>query len=487
MKNNRNYLAIDLGAESGRTIVGSVTGDRLNIEETHRFSNRPVFTREGLQWDVLRLWSDIKTGIGVSSERFSKEIHSIAVDTWGVDFALLDKQGSLISNPFHYRDRRTLGMVEAAFGMVPKKVIYESTGIQFLQLNTLYQLLSLVVSKSPLLQVAERFLMLPDFFNYWLCGSQKSEFTIATTSQCLSPNTGDWAVDLLEKFAIPTKIFPEIIQPGEILGSIHEPLARETNLGNIPITAVACHDTGSAVAAIPAEIEKFAWISSGTWSIMGVVSPKPVINDLSLAFNFSNEGGVFGSWRLSKNIIGLWLIQECKREWGLSYDEIAQMAQEAHAFKAVIDVDDNLFLHPNDIPMKIQRYCAETGQGTPETRGEIARVALESLALKYRFVINQLENLLVEKIEVIHIIGGGTKNKLLNQLAADATGKIVIAGPVEATAVGNVIMQAIALGDLANLEEARALIKSSFDVTYYHPCMDTRWDINYAKLLSVIN
>jgi sugar (pentulose or hexulose) kinase len=341
----------------------------------------------------------------------------------------------------------------------------------------------MVLSKSPILQMAEHFLTIPDLFNFWLCGSKKCEFTIATTTQCLNPITGDWAYGLLEQLAIPTHIFPEIIRPGGKLGTLRASLAEETDLDRIPIIAAACHDTGSAVVAIPAENDKFAWISSGTWSIMGVISPKPVINADSLACNFTNEGAVFDSWRLSKNIIGLWLVQECKREWGVSYDEITQLAKDAQSFKAVIDVDDELFLHHGDMPAKIRRYCAETHQAVPETRGEIVRVALESLALKYRLVLGQLENLIGEKLETIHIIGGGTKNVLLNQLAADATGRNIITGPVEATAIGNVIMQAIALGHLETLDDARALIRRSFEVTHYHPNSDPRWDDAYAQLL----
>jgi rhamnulokinase len=483
MDKAHNYLAIDLGAESGRLIVGSIGDDRLAIEETHRFPNHAVTLPDGLYWDILRLWSDIKTGIAISSQKFSKKISSIALDTWGVDFALLGQQDLLLANPTHYRDLRTDGILEEAFKRIPRETIYESTGIQFMQINTLYQLFSMVLSKSPILQMAEHFLTIPDLFNFWLCGSKQNEFTIATTTQCLNPLTGDWAYGLLEQLGIPTHIFSEIIRPGAELGTLRTSLAEEIDLDRIPIVAGACHDTGSAVVAIPAENDKFAWISSGTWSIMGVISPKPVINADSLACNFTNEGAVFDTWRLSKNIIGLWLVQECKREWGVSYDEITQMARESQAFKAVIDVDDELFLHHGDMPTKIRRYCAETHQAVPETRGEIVRVALESLALKYRLVLGQLENLIGDKLETIHIIGGGTKNKLLNQLAADATGRNIITGPVEATAIGNVVMQAIALGHLDTLDDARSLIRRSFEVTHYHPQPDSRWDDAYVRLL----
>lgn len=483
MMEAQNYLAIDLGAESGRSIVGSMSNERLVIEETHRFPNCSVLLPSGLHWDILRLWSDIKTGIGISSEKFSKKISSIALDTWGVDFALLDQQDLLLSNPFHYRDLRTDGMLEEAFKRVPREEIYESTGIQFMQINTLYQLFSMVISGSPLLNIASRFLTTPDLFNFWMCGSKQSEFTIATTTQCLNPLTKQWAYPLLEKLGIPTHIFPDVVQPGTLLGSIRPSLAEETNVGQIPIVATACHDTGSAVVAVPAESEDFAWISSGTWSIMGVNAPQAVINQDSLAFNFTNEGGAFGTWRLSKNIIGLWLVQECKREWDMSYDEITQLARAAQPFMAVIDVDDERFLHHGNMPVKIRQYCADSHQPLPETPGEIVRVVLESLALKYRLVLTQLEKLVGKRLDTIHIIGGGTKNTLLNQLAADATGRRIITGPVEATAIGNVIMQAIALGHLSSLDEARALVRKSFDVVHYHSSPDPRWDEHYNRLL----
>lgn len=482
MKNAQNYLAIDLGAESGRAIVGSITDNHLVIEETHRFPNHPVVLPSGLHWDVLRLWSDIKTGIGISSQKFSKKINSIALDTWGVDFALLDHQNVLLSNPYHYRDHRTDGMLEEAFQRLSREKIYETTGIQFIKLNTLYQLLSMVISNSPIIHVSDCMLNMPDLFNYWLCGSKQSEFTIATTTQCLNPSSKEWAYELLERLEIPTHIFKDIVQPGTILGPIWPSLAEETNLYRIPIVAPACHDTGSAVVAIPAENEQFAWISSGTWSVMGVLSSDAIINEKSLAYNFTNEGGALGTWRFSKNIMGLWLVQECKREWGMTYDEITSLAREAQGFKSVIDVDEEVFMHPGEMPEKIKQICINTHQPVPETPGEIIRVVLESLALKYRLVLTQLESLVGYTLDPIHIIGGGTKNTLLNQLTADATGRRVITGPIEATAIGNVIMQAIALGQIDSLSDARSLIRASFNVEEYHPNHDPRWDELYSIL-----
>lgn len=483
MAKTKHYLAIDLGAESGRTIVGSVTEDSLVIEETHRFPNQPVILPSGLHWDVLKLWSDIKAGISLSARKYSGDISSIALDTWGVDFGLLDRQDLLLSNPFHYRDLRTDGMIAEAFKRIPKQTIYQSTGIQFMKLNTLYQLLSMVVSKSPILDIAACLLTMPDLFHFWLCGAKQSEFTIATTTQCLDPCTGNWAYQMLEKLKIPTKIFPEIVPTGTRLGLLRASLTEETGLSGTPVVAPAAHDTGSAVVAVPAENDHFAWISSGTWSIMGVVSPEPVITDKSLAYNFTNEGGAENTWRLSKNITGLWLVQACKQEWDLSYDELTQLARNATGFRGVIDVDDDIFLHPGDMPGRIRQYCVDTHQPVPETPGELVRLVLESLALKYRMVLEQLENMLGYRLDPIHIIGGGTKNKLLNQLTADATGRKVITGPVEATAIGNVIMQSVAMGQFASLSEARAIIRASFDVEEYHPNTDSRWDQLFQVLV----
>jgi rhamnulokinase len=481
-----NYLAIDLGAESGRTIVGSLVDGKLTLFETHRFPNRPVRLNDGLHWDVLRLWSDIKDGITKS-----KPFDSIGLDTWAVDSALLDKNNSLLGNPFHYRDARTSGMMEKAFKVMPSAEIFANSGIQFMQLNTLYQLMATEKSNPSLFDIAKTFLTIPDLFNFWLTGELTNEFTNATTTQCFDPRARDWSRRILTTFNIPTHLFKPTTDPGTQIGTLLPSLAEETGSGEIPVILPACHDTGSAVVAVPAKNENFAWLSSGTWSIMGAEVHEPCLTEKALEYNFTNEGGVFGTWRLSKNIMGLWLVQGCKRTWAhlgddISYDEITRLASEARPFLAVIEPDNNRFLHPGDMPERIQTYCAETNQAMPQTRGEIIRVALESVALKYRWVLARLEELTDKQFATIHIIGGGTKNRLLNQFTANATDRVVVTGPVEATAIGNVLMQAIGLEHLGSLSDARAVVRASFHVEEYHPTSDDGWNESYAKLLKLM-
>ena len=481
--NKRHFLALDLGAESGRAIVGTITGGHLTLTETHRFPNQPVSQPSGLQWDASYLWREIKNGIAASAGRFRLE--SLALDTWGVDFALLDKNGTLLGDPHHYRDSRTDGMIEEAFCRIPREQIFAQTGIQFMQINTLYQLLAMTIAQDPRLEAARTFLTIPDLFNLWLSGSIYCEFTNATTTQCFNPLSCSWAFPILEALDIPTHMFPSVCPSGTTLGTLLPPIAAGTGAGAIPVIAPACHDTGSALAAVPAENDDFAWISSGTWSILGAEVRQPNLSPQALAYNFTNEGGVSGTWRLSKNIMGLWLVQECKRLWNLPYGELTHLASETQPFLAVIDPDSDVFLHPGNMPEKIRTFCAESGQTVPQTQGEIVRVALESLALKYRLILGQVEELSGKRLDPIHIIGGGTKNRLLNQFTADCTGRTVVTGPVEATATGNVLMQAIALGQLGSLAEARDLVRRSFDVENYLPSGQDRWDEAFTKLLSL--
>jgi rhamnulokinase len=492
MTTTRNYLAVDLGAESGRTIVGTLDNERLTLSEMHRFANAPVHLMDGLHWDVLRLWSEIKAGIGIASIKFNNKLDSIGLDTWGVDFVLLDKNGSLLSNPFHYRDGRTDGMLEEAFKRMPRADIFFNTGIQFMQINTLYQLLAMSVQKSPLFDIAKTFITIPDLFNYWLSGEITNEFTNSTTTQCFDPNKRDWALPVLKALNIPTHLFGTVTDSGKMIGTLLPHIAEETGASGVKIVVPACHDTGSAVVAVPAQNQDFAWISSGTWSIMGAEVRKPCVDKKALAYNFTNEGGVFGTWRLSKNIMGLWLVQECKRTWAhegddLSYDEITRLASDAKPFQAIIDPDNDNFFHPGNMPERIKKYCADTDQHVPQTKGEVVRVALESIALKYRWVLERLEELTSKKFTPIHFIGGGTKNRLLNQFTADATNRIVVTGPVEATAIGNVLMQAIGLGHLDTLSDARAMVRASFRVEEYHPAQGDRWDEAYSKQLKLLN
>jgi rhamnulokinase len=490
MTNAHHYLAVDLGAESGRTILGALDGDRLTLTETHRFPNGPVRINDGIHWDVLRLWNEIKSGIAATVKKGTK-LDGVGLDTWGVDFALLDRNHSLLSNPFHYRDARTDGILEPAFRCMPRPDIFSHTGIQFMQINTLYQLFAMAQQKSPLFDMAKTFVMIPDLFNFWLSGEITNEFTDATTSQCLDPRTRTWATPVLDALNIPAHLFQPVTEPGTVIGTLLPQVAEETGAGAVRIVVPACHDTGSAVAAVPARNQDFAWISSGTWSIMGAEVREPSLTDKALEYNFTNEGGVFGTWRLSKNIMGLWHVQECKRTWAhqgenLSYDEITRLASEARPFLAVIDPDDNRFLHPGDMPERIRKYCQDTSQAVPQTMGEIIRVALESLALKYRWVLEKLEELAGKRFSPIHIIGGGTRNRLLNQFTANATDRVVVTGPVEATAIGNVLMQAIGLGHLASLSEARAVVRASFEVEEYQPARHDDWDEAYSRLLKLL-
>jgi len=478
-----NYLAFDLGASSGRAMLGTIEGDQLELAELHRFPNGPVALPSGLHWNILSLWAEINTGLQAAS---SYKPVSVGLDTWGVDFGLLDKNDVLIGIPYHYRDSRTEGMLDEAFKRVPREQIYARTGIQFMELNSLYQLYSMVVSKSPALDIAQTLLFMPDLLNFWLTGRKVNEFTIATTSQFYSPVDGTWAADILAALGIPTRIFGEIVPPGTMLGALRGPVAREAGLGDVTVITPASHDTGSAVAAVPAANENFAWLSSGTWSILGAEASQPDLSQKALDFNFTNEGGVFGTWRLSKNITGLWFMQECKRVWDVSYDELTRLAAEAAPFLAVIDVDDPVFFQPGNMPQKIRDYCTRTGQTPPQTQGEITRVILESLALKYRLVLEQLDELTDIRHDPLHIIGGGTKNQLLNQFTADATGRTVITGPVEATAIGNILLQAVAMGELADLAEARAIVRASFPPSVYEPYQRGGWDEAYARLQTLL-
>ena len=491
MLHQSDLLAIDLGAESGRAILGEFDGNRLQLEEVHRFLNTPVRLPDGQHWNVLHLLTEIKDSIGVVVRRQGKQLASIGLDTWGVDFGLLDGKGALLTTPYHYRDNRTDGMLEEAFRRMPREQIFELTGIQFMPINSLYQLLSMVVNQAPVLEAAETFLMTPDLFNYWLTGEKVCEFSIATTSQCYDPRQCAWSDPLLAGMSIPTRIFPQIIPPGTVVGPLLQIVAEETGASAVPVIAPACHDTGSAVAAVPAQRENFAWLSSGTWSVMGTELPEPVINSSSLKFNFTNEGGVNSTFRFSKNIAGLWLVQECRRTWAArgeeySYDDLTKMAAEAAPFVALVDPDYSEFAKPGDMPARLQAYCTRTGQPAPESKGAIVRCALESLALKYRLVLERLESMIGYRLEPLHIVGGGTKNRLLSQFTADAIGRQVIAGPAEATAIGNILMQAYALKLISSLAEGRQVVARSFDLETYEPRDPNQWDDVYQRFVGLM-
>ncbi len=465
-----HYLAFDLGAESGRAILGTLAGGRLEIEELHRFPNTPVRIFEALYWDTLRLWHEILHGLALAGRDRYLHLDGIGIDTWGVDFALLGADGALADNPRHYRDARTNGVMEKVFSVVPRAEVFRQTGIQFMQLNSLYQLYALKLADSPALAAAQKLLFMPDLFNYWLTGVARAEESIASTSQFYDPLRRTWAASLLNRLGLPVSILPEIVPPGTRLGNLLDSVAGPAGLARVPVYATGCHDTASAVAAVPAEGANWCYISSGTWSLMGAELDRPVIDDRVLAENLTNEIGVAGKVRFLKNIAGLWLLQECRRAWDLegqhfTYEELVKQAAETGPARSTIDPD--AFLEPGDMPRKIAAYCRAHGQDPPRTPGEFTRAILESLARRYRQVLESLESLSGRRFDVIHIVGGGSRNQLLNRLVAQATGRTVIAGPSEATAIGNVLVQAIGAGELSGLEEARAVVRRSCEVLRY--------------------
>ncbi|QDU41518.1 Rhamnulokinase [Maioricimonas rarisocia] len=489
----RCFLAIDLGAESGRVIAGLFDGQRVRLDELHRFRNGPVDVAGTRRWDVLRLWTDIQDGLAKAAEKYGDSIVSVGVDTWGVDYVLLSKHEELLGQPYNYRDPRTTGMIEYATSKVPRSEIFAATGLQFIPINSLYQLLGMQQKDPELLASADRLLMMPDFFHWLLCGSRVIEFTNATTSQCLNPVTRDWAVDMLRKLEIPTHIFPEVVSPGTKLGPLREEVARATGLPRLDVVTPATHDTACAVAAVPTSHTgraNWAYISSGTWSLIGVEVQEAILGEEALAQNVTNEGGIDGTYRLLKNVMGLWLVQECRRSFeraGRSYDyeELTRIASEAEPFKALIDPNDESFLSPADMVEAIQNWCRSHGEPVPESDGALVRCALESLALKYRQVLEGIERLTGEKVEVIHVVGGGSKNALLNQLTADACGVPVIAGPTEATALGNVLVQARAAGEIGTLADIRSVVQKSSELETFEPAEKAAWNDAWERFTAL--
>lgn len=461
-----NYLAIDLGAESGRVMLGGLNTGRLTLEELHRFPNQPVQLPGGLYWDSFRLHHEIIRGLTIAGRERKLRVNGIGVDTWGVDFGLVGANGGLLECPRHYRDSRTNGVPERLFEVVPREEVFAATGIQIMAINTLFQLYAMRLAGSAALEAAERLLFMPDLFNYWLTGVQRAEVTIASTSQFYDSASRSFATAMLEKLGLPVELLPELIEPGLRLGTLLPALGEATGLGAVPVYATAAHDTAAAVAAVPATGDDWCYISSGTWSLMGVELPAPVIDEASRALNFTNEAGANGSTLLLKNIAGLWLLQECRRAWAaegepFTYDELTRMAEAAGPAPALVDPDD--FAQPGDMPARVASQCGA------QTKGEICRVILESLARRYREVLDGLENLTGKTIRTIHIVGGGSRNALLNRLAASATGRTVVAGPAEATAAGNVLVQATGAGEIANASEVRDVVRRSFGIEVFEP------------------
>ena len=471
------YLAVDLGAESGRVIAGIWNGKKLRLEEICRFPNGGVWLGDTLRWDVMRLWAEIHNGLALAGKKFGKKIVSVGADTWGVDFVLLNKQDEILGQPYHYRDARTRGALERAFVKVPRTEIYAQTGLQFMELNSLYQLLAWQEHSPAILDAADTLLFMPDFLHWAMCGARKAEFTIASTSQCVHPLKRAWSLPLLGKLGLPTHFLPPIVVPGTTLGRLRQSLAERTGLSGVKVVAPPSHDTASAVAGVPTANTgrpNWAYISSGTWSLMGVEVRKAVLSARALELNMTNEGGIDGTYRLLNNIMGLWLVQQCKRSFDAAggnsdYAQLAALAAKAKPFRSIVDANDPRFLNPPDMPKTIQAYCRETKQPVPKSEGELVRCAYESLALKYRKVLGSLEELTGKPIEVIHIVGGGSQSRLLNQIAADACQRPVVAGPVEATAMGNLLTQIRADGELDSLAGMREVVLASSAVQHYQP------------------
>jgi rhamnulokinase len=487
----RAFLAIDIGASSGRHVLGTFDGQAIRLSEVYRFDNGPVAAGGHLYWDLLGQWSHVCRGLRAAGASGSPRIVSLGVDTWGVDFGLLGPGDELLGHPVHYRDPRTDGLLERAFQVVPRDQIFAHTGLQFMQFNTLYQLWAMRLAHSAALERAERILMMPDLFHWLLTGEKSNELTNATTTQCFDPRKGAWATELLARFDIPQRIVGPITQPATTLGPLRAAVASDANLRGVQVVLPGTHDTASAVVAVPAETvarqrPNWCYISSGTWSLMGAEVPEPVINPQCLELNFTNEGGVGGTTRLLKNIAGLWLVQQCRHAWnqsGTSYswDDLNRLAAAAPALQSVVDPDDSLFLSPADMPEAIRTYCRRTGQIEPSDHGSIIRCALESLALRYRLVFGWLEKLVGGRIDTIHVVGGGAQNRQLCQATADACQRPVIAGPVEATALGNLLVQAIAAGDLGSIAEARQVVRRSFDIETYEPHNAEVWDAAFQR------
>ncbi len=485
-----NLAAIDLGAESGRLMLGRFDGGRLSLEELHRFDTRPVRLPGGLFTDAAHAWREILAGLAAAGARCGGRIDGVGVDTWGVDFALLDWEGGLLSLPHHYRDDLSEGMLAAALAVVARGELFAATGVQFLPFNSLFQLLGLRERRPSLLSAAGRLLFLPDLFMYWLGADPAADRTIASTSQCYDPVSGGWASELLDRLALPTRLLPPLREPGTVAGVLRPEAAAASGLCSTPVINPGGHDTALAVAAVPARDPRFAYISSGTWSLVGTELSAPILEGRALEAGFTNEAGVAGTTRFLKNVCGLWPVQESRRAWEAagsrySHADLAALAEAAPPWQAVIDVDAAQFARPGDMPSRIRDYCRATGQQVPVTPGEIVRTVLDSLALKYRQVLLALDRLTGARPDAVHIVGGGSRNRLLCQLAADATGRVVLAGPVEATAMGNALMQAVALGRLGSLSELREVVAASAEVTRYEPRADAAMEAAYGRLLQL--
>ena len=484
-------FAVDLGASNGRTVLGEFDGEKLLLSEVSRFPNVPVNLGGTLYWNFPGLYHEVVAGLRQSCSQGRYPV-TMGVDSWGVDFGLLDAYGELMGNPRHYRDHHNDGMLGKVFTQIPPETIYKQTGIQLIQLNTLYQLMYFRLYRPEMLKRACHFLLIPDLINYFLTGVKASEFTNTTTTQLFNPRTGDWARDLMAKLDLPSGIFPPIVPPFQVIGSVRSEILTNNGGTEIKVVTVGEHDTASAVFAVPHEVDNFAYISCGTWSLVGTLSPRPLISALTCKYNFTNEGGVAGNYRVLKNVAGLWLLQEMKRKLDevgqvFSYADLTTLAARAQPFKAIVDPDAPDFLAPENMITSVQTFCLRTRQRKLSEPGEISRIIFESLALKHRWAIERLEEVTGRTMEVIHIVGGGVHNKLLCQMTADATNKLVVAGPVEATVIGNICAQMIAVRELCGPKEVAGLVQRSFETQIYEPAKErSGWDEAYGKLLDLL-
>lgn len=485
----KKVLAFDLGASSGRGIIASLDNGKITLNEIHRFPNNGVNVRKTLYWDIIYLFDQIKQGI--VKARLAGGFDAIGIDTWGVDFGLVDENGELIGNPVHYRDSRTDNILGEVFNEISKENLYERTGIQILNFNTLFQMYYMAKYRPDVLKRADKMLFIPDLLNYFLTGNKNCEYTIASTSQMIDPNTRDWDREMLKSLGIPDDILCDIVMPGTIVGKLSDDICTELSVEPTDVVAVGEHDTASAVVSVPTQQDDFVYISCGTWSLFGTELSNPLISDEGLKSSYTNEGGYNGKIRFLTNIMGLWLIQESRRTWikqgnELSFNDMEQAARACEPFKCFIDPDYPEFGKPGDIPARIQKFCKMTGQYVPQTIGEIVRCIYESLALKYKHAFNNLHKITNKEFNGIHIVGGGTKDPFLCAMTSSACNTNVYAGPVEATALGNIAVQLMALGEIDNIKQARDIIKNSFDIKCYEPENPSDWDMAYEKFKTVL-
>lgn len=492
MKKEYRVLAFDFGASSGRAMLAVYKDGKISMEEVHRFSNDSVVVNQTMYWDTLRLFYEIKQGI--VKAKLKGGFDSIGIDTWGVDFGLLDKDGYLLENQVHYRDSRTEGMIEKCEQYISKDEFYQITGLQFMEINTVYQLLSLAEKRPELLKRADALLMTPDLFNYFLSGRKCTEYSIASTTQLLDARSHQWSEKIMNSLPLPKHIFKEIVPTGTVIGQLRDEICEELEVSKADVVAVAGHDTQCALAAVPAKEEDFVFLSCGTWSLLGTELKEPIINEKSKKYNITNEGGYGFKTSFLKNIIGLWLIQESRRQWKregkeYSFSELEQLAAKAERLQCFIDPDAKEFVPQGNIPKRIQKYCEKTGQKVPQTVGEIVRCINESLALKYRYSLEQIEECTNISYSVLYMLGGGIQSKLLCQMTANACQKKVSAGPIEATVLGNIALQLIAVGEIKDIKEARECIGRSEEVLYYFPAEEERkgWEKAYEKMLCLIS